>query len=71
MICSSLNLDRFIVRLLQNGLYPNLEEFQGLRSLGVPVTIKDLYWTADQPTRSGSHTAESSRHRSMRRWSGS
>jgi hypothetical protein len=32
MICSSLNLDRFIVRLLQNGLYPNLEEFQGLRS---------------------------------------
>lgn len=33
MICSSLNLDRFIVRLpYQDGLYINLEEFQGLRS---------------------------------------
>jgi hypothetical protein len=33
MICSSLNLDRFIVRLpYHDGLYTNLEEFQGLRS---------------------------------------
>lgn len=33
MICSSLNLDRFIVRLpYLDGLYINLEEFQGLRS---------------------------------------
>jgi hypothetical protein len=39
MICSSLNLDRFIVRLLQNGLYPNLEEFQGLRSDSTPRRI--------------------------------
>jgi hypothetical protein len=33
MICSSVNLDRFIVRLLLgDGLYSNLEEIQGLRS---------------------------------------
>jgi hypothetical protein len=33
MICSSLHLDRFIVRPLPAvGLYPNLEELQGLRS---------------------------------------
>ena len=34
MICSSLNRDRFIVRtpLPVVGLYPNLEEFAGLRS---------------------------------------
>jgi hypothetical protein len=33
MICSSVNLDRFIVRLpLVDGLYPNLEEIHGLRS---------------------------------------
>jgi len=33
MICSSLYLDRFIVRLpYHDGLYTNLEEFQGLRS---------------------------------------
>jgi hypothetical protein len=33
MICSSLNLDRFIVRLpYHDGLYTILEEFQGLRS---------------------------------------
>ncbi len=38
--------------------------------LGVPVTIKDLYWTVDQPTRSGSHTTGVFRRRSTRRWSG-
>jgi hypothetical protein len=33
MICSSLNLDRFIVRLPYfDGLYIKLAEFQGLRS---------------------------------------
>jgi hypothetical protein len=33
MICSSVNLDRFIVRPLRwAGLYSNLEEIQGLRS---------------------------------------
>jgi hypothetical protein len=33
MICSSVNLDRFIVRLpWRGGLYPNLEEFAGLTS---------------------------------------
>ena len=33
MICSSVNLDRFIVRPLSgDGLYSNLEEVQGLRS---------------------------------------
>jgi hypothetical protein len=33
MICSSVNLDRFIARLpLVDGLYPNPEEIQGLRS---------------------------------------
>jgi hypothetical protein len=33
MICSSLNLDRFIVRLpYLDGLYIKLEQFQGLRS---------------------------------------
>ena len=32
MICSSVNRDFRIVRLLISGLYPNLEEFQGLRS---------------------------------------
>jgi hypothetical protein len=32
MICSSVNRDRFIVRLPhRGGLYPNLEEFAGLR----------------------------------------
>jgi aspartyl-tRNA(Asn)/glutamyl-tRNA(Gln) amidotransferase subunit A len=36
-------------RVAQGGELPPL--------LGVPVTIKDLYWTVDQPTRSGSHTA--------------
>jgi len=30
----SLNRNRFIVRLLQNGLYSFPEEFQGLRSVG-------------------------------------
>jgi hypothetical protein len=37
MICSSLNRDRFIVRtpLPVVGLYPNLEEFAGLRSISV------------------------------------
>ena len=35
MICSSLNRERFIVRLLSgDGRYPNLEEFEGLRSPG-------------------------------------
>jgi len=34
MICSSVNLERFIVRLLpEAGLYSNMEEVQGLRSL--------------------------------------
>ena len=35
MICSSVNLLFLIVRLLSggDGLYPNLEEFAGLRSL--------------------------------------
>ncbi len=34
MICSSLNRDRFIVRHLPvDGLYSNLEELQGLRSV--------------------------------------
>src|SRR5262245_19726682 len=34
MICSSLNLERFIVRLpYLDGLYFKLEEFQGLRSI--------------------------------------
>jgi len=33
MICSSVNLERFIVRPLPGaGLYPFLEEVQGLRS---------------------------------------
>ncbi|MDG4904815.1 amidase family protein, partial [Mesorhizobium sp. WSM4962] len=36
-------------RVAQGGALPPL--------LGVPVTIKDLYWTIDQPTRAGSHTA--------------
>jgi hypothetical protein len=40
MICSSLNRDRFIVRtpLPVVGLYPNLEEFAGLRSMAKPTT---------------------------------
>jgi hypothetical protein len=39
MICSSLNLDRFIVRLpYHDGLYTILEEFQGLRSPALPTT---------------------------------
>ena len=34
MICSSVNLERFILRSLQgSGLYPILKEVQGLRSL--------------------------------------
>jgi hypothetical protein len=39
MICSSLNRDRFIVRtpLPKVGLYPNLEEFAGLRSAGTSI----------------------------------
>ena len=38
MICSSLNRLRFIVRLLSgDGLYPNLEEFSGLRSTGLAI----------------------------------
>lgn len=39
IICSSLNRLRFIVRLLSgDGLYPNLEEFSGLRSNGASIT---------------------------------
>src|ERR1700752_1095757 len=37
MICSSLNLERFIIRLpYHDGLYTNLKEFQGLRSAAAP-----------------------------------
>ncbi len=32
MICSFVNRDHFVVRLLQHGLYPNLEEIQEFRS---------------------------------------
>ena len=36
MICSSVNLERFIVRPLPGaGLYPFLEEVQGLRSFNL------------------------------------
>jgi hypothetical protein len=43
MICSSLNLDRFIVRLpYHDGLYTNLEEFQGLRSQVIAVSLGKL-----------------------------
>jgi hypothetical protein len=39
MICSSVNLDRFIVRLpLVDGLYSNPEEIQGLRSNRLTVS---------------------------------
>jgi hypothetical protein len=43
MICSSLNLLLRIVRLLSGGygLYPNLEEFAGLRSLPIPRPAKE------------------------------
>jgi hypothetical protein len=38
MICSSVNLDRFIVLPLSvEGLYPNLEEIQGLRSAALAI----------------------------------
>jgi hypothetical protein len=37
MICSAVNRDRFIVRLPRwDGLYPNLEEIQGLTSASYP-----------------------------------
>jgi hypothetical protein len=41
MICSSLNRERFIVRLLSgDGLYPFLEEFSGLRSRSIrPIAL--------------------------------
>jgi hypothetical protein len=40
MISSSVNLDRFIVRPLSAvGLYPNLEEFQGLRSSALDLCL--------------------------------
>jgi hypothetical protein len=43
MICSSLNLDRFIVRLpYLDGLYIKLEQFQGLRSIGIASEILAL-----------------------------
>ena len=35
MICSSVNRDFLIVRLLSGGLYSKLEEFQGLRSVAL------------------------------------
>ena len=41
MICSSVNLDRFIVRLPRvDGLYPFLAEFAGLRSLTLLLMLQ-------------------------------
>jgi hypothetical protein len=46
MICSSVNRERRIVRLLIDGLYSNLEEVQGLRSISVSSLLLDSY---DEP----------------------
>jgi hypothetical protein len=56
MICSSVNLDRFIVRPLQgDGLYPFLEEFAGLRSppyqVGGQYSLANGYSAREFPCR--------------------
>jgi hypothetical protein len=51
MICSSLNRDNLIVRLLPvDGLYSNLEEIWGLRSPAILALDKSLH--PDSPRRS-------------------